>query len=303
MSQARAWCWTLNNWTAAEKDDLEQVIEERGVRYIVFGEETGEQGTPHLQGFIYFENQRMMRGIKRLIGERAHLEPCFGSSEDAINYCKKGEQPHAEWQQQKHLGPNWGLNARVTELGEIPTFSARARGAQGAERYNEAIALAKEGKFDDIIDSYPDLWLRFDSKFKAFYKPSTTIREGELTNFWIHGEPGTGKSRFVRERWPDVYDKPLNKWWDGYAGEPVAHLEEVEPSHASWLGAFLKRWADRYEVRVEQKGGSILINPETIVVTSNYSIEEVFGADPKMMAAINRRFVEVLAEHNKPIVL
>lgn len=38
----------------------------------------------------------------------------------------------------------------------------------------------------------------------------------KLTNKWYYGPPGTGKSRKVREDHPDVYDKPLNKWWDAY---------------------------------------------------------------------------------------
>lgn len=35
------------------------------------------------------------------------------------------------------------------------------------------------------------------------------------------------------------------------------------------------------------------IRPERIVVTSNYSIDEIFGYDPTLCLAIRRRFVEV----------
>lgn len=38
-----------------------------------------------------------------------------------------------------------------------------------------------------------------------------------LEHEWIWGEPGTGKTRGVWDKYPDLYVKNLNKWWDGYA--------------------------------------------------------------------------------------
>jgi len=33
---------------------------------------------------------------------------------------------------------------------------------------------------------------------------------------WICGEPGTGKTRYVHEQYPNHYKKKANKWFNGY---------------------------------------------------------------------------------------
>ena len=46
------------------------------------------------------------------------------------------------------------------------------------------------------------------------------------------------------------------------------------------LGYLLKLWADSYSLQGEVKGGTIPLNYKRLIVTSNYSIEHIFGADP-----------------------
>lgn len=39
-----------------------------------------------------------------------------------------------------------------------------------------------------------------------------------LEHEWHYGATGTGKSRGVRDRFPEAYIKGNNIWWDGYDG-------------------------------------------------------------------------------------
>lgn len=96
MAQTRHWIFTLNNWSVAEDAHLRAL----DVTYIVFGYETGENGTPHLQGYVVFATKKRLNEAKAQLGERVHLEPKRGTPVQAADYCKKdgiffenGEQP------------------------------------------------------------------------------------------------------------------------------------------------------------------------------------------------------------------
>lgn len=97
-SQAKNWCFTLNNYTDEDVERLSTLV--GNVAYCIFGKEVGDNGTPHLQGFISFKTRVRMAPVKTIVGERAHVE----ISRDvpaSIRYCKK--------------------EGDFTEVGECPT--------------------------------------------------------------------------------------------------------------------------------------------------------------------------------------
>lgn len=88
MSRGKNWCFTLNNYTEHDVEKLQKVVEEEKCSYIVFGKEIGESGTPHLQGFIYFDKRVYLTEIRRLISDKAHYE-LARLVPNSIEYCKK----------------------------------------------------------------------------------------------------------------------------------------------------------------------------------------------------------------------
>lgn len=59
------------------------------MRYLVYGRETGENGTPHLQGFVVFLNPVTLTQAKGRLSTRVHLEKTQGTPAQASEYCKK----------------------------------------------------------------------------------------------------------------------------------------------------------------------------------------------------------------------
>lgn len=86
--RARRWVFTLNNYTEEELDQISGIE----CRYLLYGKEQGEKGTPHLQGYIVFDNAKRFQTLKKLI-PRAHLEPAGGSHDENYAYCTK-EDPN-----------------------------------------------------------------------------------------------------------------------------------------------------------------------------------------------------------------
>lgn len=85
IGKRRSYTFTLNNYMQSE---IENIVNGEGFEY-VFQEETGKEGTPHLQGGIYYKNQVAFSTIKKLL-PRAHIEPCR-NWHATKNYCSKGE--------------------------------------------------------------------------------------------------------------------------------------------------------------------------------------------------------------------
>jgi len=89
VNRAKRWVFTLNNYTTGEVDLLIQLAESEHVHYCIFGKEIGENGTPHLQGYIVFEQEKRLNQLKRLVGSRYHFEISRGTPTEASEYCKK----------------------------------------------------------------------------------------------------------------------------------------------------------------------------------------------------------------------
>lgn len=281
----RDWCFTLNNYT---EDEITQV---NGIecKYLVYGKEVGANGTPHLQGYIYFKNARKFAGVKTCFPQRVHLEAAIASAEKNIAYCKKGNQPKAEYELDGVKGLHYGEGAVVFEKGD-PPLSQKEKGDCNVERYEEAKRMAMEGKLEDIPG---DIFIKCYKSLQAIkkdYMDKPQDLDG-VCGIWIYGPAGIGKSRKARAEYPGSYDKMCNKWWDGYQGEKYVLLDDFGKDH-SVLGHHLKRWADRYSFIAENKGGALNIRPEKIIVTSQYSIDQIWD-DQETRDALNRRYVSI----------
>lgn len=295
--RARSYVFTLNNY----KDEDIEHLKAADCKYLVFGKEVGEQGTNHLQGTIQYKNAKVFSTVKKDVGERAHIEICK-SLLDSVKYCKKD----GDW----------------FEKGQVPTDG----GVNEKERWELALKEAQETgvcsdaqiqfKYRNVIKKHHE-----DHILSRELQPLQN-----LDNVWIWGASGVGKSKLARTfgeesntgssataspadadsgvvpqarlspRWQSfaeggggsLYDKRLNKWWDGYTDEPTVLLDDFDKRH-DYLIHYLKRWADHYPFPAEIKGGSKVIRPKRIIVTSNWNPEDIWK-DENDLEPIRRRF-------------
>lgn len=96
-SRARFWFFTINNF---DSEDLEKLYSEN-FRGLVFQDEVGASGTPHLQGTIAYKNQRTGRSMKKK-WPRANFGICR-NIRACRKYCNKddtwgGQYKYHSWE-------------------------------------------------------------------------------------------------------------------------------------------------------------------------------------------------------------
>lgn len=119
---------------------------------------------------------------------------------------------------------------------------------------------------------------------------------------WIVGASGCGKTRAATQAYPNAFLKPLNKWWDGYQGEEVVILDDMDIFHRD-LTSTLKHWADFLPFIAEVKGTSTYARPKKFIVTSQYTIDTIWQDDAESLAAIKRRFTVIEKVVGQDIIL
>ena len=253
------WCYTLNNPTS------EPLVDEDLVEYHVYGEEVGESGTPHYQGFIIFKTRVSLNTLQHLI-PRAHYEIAKGKNSQAANYCKK--------------------DGNFKEVGTLPPDPGVKGGEAIKERYEAAFKLAKCGDLDTIDCDLLIKHYRTLKQIRIDYVTELPPLD-QTAGIWIYGDSGVGKSSYARKTYPGAYVKNCNKWWDGYQEEENVIIDDLDDSHHI-LGHYLKRWADHYAFTAETKGGSVYIRPKKIIVTSQFRIEDIFKDGPTATALLRR---------------
>lgn len=259
--RARAWCFTHNNYDELSLEHIRSLLKTPKVRYAIFGHEVGESGTPHLQGYVSFKNaQPFDRMQKAFI--RCHLSPAKGNEKQNYEYCSKD--------------------------GEFEEFGERSKQGKRTD-LSEAIETLKTGSLTTVAAQHPETYVKFYRGLAQWkLAMDQPYSHHEVRGVWIWGPPGTGKSHDARMKYPEAYIKPQNKWWDGYTGQEAVILDDLD---TPTLGHYLKIWTDKYATTGETKGGTINLRYKYLIITSNYTPDQLWPDDPIMASAIKRRCI------------
>lgn len=253
---ARAWCFTINNYTDNDIMSLEKI----NCRYMICGFEIGENGTPHIQGYVEFGKVCRFATVKKFL-PRAHIEMRRGTRDAARDYCKKDGDffEIGDW--------NAGGQGRRTDLGHV-----------------REMALADGMRTVTAIGNLQQI--RVAEKFLQYNEEG---RDWKPTVIWLHGPTGVGKSRLARALCDGDYyaKKDGTKWWDGYDNHEEVIIDDFRDSW--WSFTTMLSLLDRYEHTVECKGGSRQFRAKKIIITSAFAPEQCYKGAGEAINQLLRR--------------
>lgn len=272
MSEAKRWCFTLNNYTEEEY----KILGEQEWTYLCIGREKGKEETPHLQGYIEFQNKKRLTALKK-INERIHWEKLKGKPWQAANYCKK--------------------DGDFQEFGEI---SMKEKPGKETEDFSFTIGSFLKGGMRRVVANGPtNARMRQLEKWCTYLEPA---REEKPFVHWIWGASGTGKSKIAAE-YNDIYWKDDTKWWDGYDRHETVVIDDFRGYQMRFT--YLLRLLDRYPMRVEVKGGYRQMNSKNIVITSIVHPEQIYSQVADLDEPIRQliRRIDKITETNRKNIL
>lgn len=249
MSQGKFWCFTNFN--------LSFDYNSLGADYYCYGVETcPTTGNVHHQGYCEFSTNRRLTTLKKL-ENTIHWETRKGTQDEAIDYCSKDGQFIEHGTKKEYVG-----KGKRTDLDQVKKLVAEGKGM---------------GEIYEVCTSFQAL--RFA---EAGLKYKETKRTWKPNVYWYWGATGTGKTKLAVEQ-ASIYNgadynfwmsgKNL-KWFEGYDAHKNVIFDDFRPEHCEFSD--LLRLLDRYEYRVECKGGSRQFLAENIWITTTSPPESLY---------------------------
>lgn len=270
-------CFTLNNPTADERDQLANWWSGNTLRYLVYQDEVGvEAGVPHIQGYVVFEsrNRTNFNTIKTRL-PRAHIEVARGSHRQNQAYCTKLETRAGD----------------VREYGTCPRDGEASNCIQ--EQLKAAVESSKQANCN--IQTFREQHCVIEAKYPRYYErlerglqkreAIELSEQGYPEVYWFFGVAGVGKTTTVKKIAKQLEDEYflLDEvsgvcWWDGYEGEKCIIIDDVDPR---WMKIdFLKSVTDRArETRGAIKGKVVYITARHVIITSVQHPHDLYASD------------------------
>lgn len=333
--QIKCFSFTWNNYDKTE--NWESIIESFATNYcedlFYSEEEAPKTKTPHLQGYFRLTDKKRLSTVNNLLENKVYLQQSKKCKLANFRYCSK---TGLCWVYNKSSGFKGTIDTKTQKKIQKEVSKGHAKKSNPINRksYHICVEMAKEGKFDSILQEYPHIYLQYENKLKSLFIDINKTQRLFLGNeygpffknhfLWLWGKTGMGKSyycnvvvdylnAFYKELHKErntiykplrVYYKNKNKWWDKYTNEEIVIIEEASPESFKLSAHYYKQWIDEYPFNPEIKGATLdYIRPKFIIITSNYSLKQCCSEDGKGLIyreedyePLNRRLMQIHLE-------
>lgn len=146
-----------------------------------------------------------------------------------------------------------------------------------------ADAIVGGATMDDIVDRFPHKILTNDRGIKALFDAKRKHRSRHVPPQVVcyFGPPGIGKTTQVYE-WANekgftdeqVFSHDGGKWFDGYIGQPICFIDEVDKCISDMGFQRFLKITDKFPASVEYKGGTCKFNSPIIFLCASSAPED-----------------------------
>ena len=301
----RGWCFT---WQPASAWKVQTCLKIES-KYMVFGLERAKSGMWHIQGFVYFFVKTVMRGVKEKFGSSTiHLEPERGTLTEASNYCKK--------------------DGAFMVFGTQP-MDQEMKGLKGIDRWVLVQHLIKKGMtLKDLVDvemlsvieiknvaantDYYKSLEEKESKMTRKALPAVLENMWEIDmpvdiskpfakkcHFWIYsGVCDTGKSTFSRyllEKYRAELWQCEEKYQAFARPETEIVILDAFSIRSQNMFSDLEKLCDgTFPIMRKGEMAKCFIKRPLVIVTSNYTMKDIFSGNDKSLRAMQARFRQIV---------
>jgi len=294
---AKNWVFTINN---PEEWHME-AIQSLDFGYLVYQVEVGDEGTPHIQGYVQLREKQRKSALLKHMKHHRWLE-VFGSpknygfwakqrgtSEEASHYCKK-PVPECDCKHCKDL-------ERFDDYWEDGVMS---HGDTAAKLETVARVIKAKG-LQHAIDRFPSVYLQYHAGMKSLAVHFIGKRDFQTEVTVVWGTAGKGKTHYARMGpTPYLLPAPGGQGQADFFGDyrPDQHQTVVlDDFYGGWRYTTFLRVADCHPTEVQCKGGYLEFLARHLVITSNSPPHEWYPkvlADPRRADSFNRRIHNII---------
>lgn len=281
---------TYNNPSLDTANTFDGLVAGTSISHSVVGYEVGAGGTPHLQ--VALTNKSPMRwNAWRNFLEEQGLGACWFSKaiapQQLRQYCKKG----GFFTEHKNP-PGLGQGHR-SDLDGMVSFVVRC--VNGTRTYAQAFLDP------NADDPEPSTLFRYSAHFNRAMQLCILPepRSHWTHGVWIHGPPGSGKTTWVLQAWPEAefITWTASAFMNGYSGQAKVVVMDDEDV-ASLTPSLVKKLVNKTRVTINVKNnGKMWWNPEILIILSNWEItdmpwynDDAPSTDAEGFTAVQSRF-------------
>lgn len=264
--------------TTIERLHQSIALHQSKLKYVLLGgiEIAPTTGLRHAHGYVEFNSMQRLSSIPNILGFKngqtwVRIKTKHESKQDLINHHTKLD---SKLDPKQLVLVEWPTN--ISYVNVEPKLKKQKIMSNGKiEKQRHILELTTKGDIETIKNLYPGDYLRLRTNILAENKklniPKNQI---ELTHYWIHGKPGTGKNAICKLLFPDAFiANSESSFWDGYTDQKQIIYHDMDPRSFKKLGhKHFKLLTDGFTADIKHSA-QVYIKAQ-IIITSNFTIQQ-----------------------------